>query len=584
MPSLLTSPIPATSVPAAPLAPIWGPSQLMAFSGLDGPTDFLGQLVLHTGGQPGQFQLRLPFAAVIDLGIAAPIETTQLTGDRWEALGPAGPLQMAFLDSRTLIGAWPERGQLVIDGRPLSGGLHPIEPADADTAVFRHLHPAGQRLFAAVSGSRWALFSLPEEAIDTAGAVAERAFAADLSETFAERGAWREGLTLPDEALIPADRRLLDKALSVMKVNLLSAAGRIQRLWSTPDRWPHRDMWLWDSGFHAVGMAHVDPAAAQQILLAMLEQIGEDGFLPLKASPFQPHPEVTQPPILAWAAEKVFARSGDVAWLRTCLPLLSAYLDWNRAHRDRNGNGLLEWAIDGSPLCRSGESGMDNSPRFDQAVALDAVDFSAMLAAEETALACLAEAVGQTALAEAARGRARDLGERIENLLWNDPVQFYCDRTMEGSFSPVLAMSGFLPLLTDTIAPHRVAALAGHLRNPATFGAPLPVPSVALNEGTFCKDMWRGPVWLNYNVLIAEGFIRHGYVEEARHIRTRTLEAVREAYETGGCLYEYYDALDVTPPSRLDRKQRLVNGDLPPITDFHWTAAMTVHLLLSGER
>lgn len=224
---------------------------------------------------------------------------------------------------------------------------------------------------------------------------------------------------------------------------------------------------------------------------------------------------------------------------------------------------------------------MDNSPRFDQAATLDAVDFSAMLAAEDAAIGRLAEAVGEQALADAARNRARQLGERIEALLWNDEASFYCDRTMEGPLSPVLAVSGFLPLLTESIAPHRVAALAAHLHNPATFGAPLPVPSVALREGTFCKDMWRGPVWINYNVLIAEGFERHGYPAEAQWIRTRSLDAVRQAYETGGCLYEYYDALDVTHPTRLDRKQRLVNGDLPPITDFHWTAAMTTHLLLS---
>jgi len=52
---------------------------------------------------------------------------------------------------------------------------------------------------------------------------------------------------------------------------------------------------------------------------------------------------------------------GDKACLQAALPRLERYLDWDCRHRDVNDNGLLEWLIEGNPLCRSGESGLDNS-------------------------------------------------------------------------------------------------------------------------------------------------------------------------------------------------------------------------------
>ena len=57
----------------------------------------------------------------------------------------------------------------------------------------------------------------------------------------------------------PERDRLLKKCFSVMKVNTLSKEGAIKQTWSTPDRVPHRHMWLWDSVFHSFGMNRLFP-------------------------------------------------------------------------------------------------------------------------------------------------------------------------------------------------------------------------------------------------------------------------------------------------------------------------------------
>ena len=35
----------------------------------------------------------------------------------------------------------------------------------------------------------------------------------------------------------------------------MSPEGRLGHRWTTPDRWPHRNIWLWDSAFHAEVLA-----------------------------------------------------------------------------------------------------------------------------------------------------------------------------------------------------------------------------------------------------------------------------------------------------------------------------------------
>ena len=59
------------------------------------------------------------------------------------------------------------------------------------------------------------------------------------------------------------------KALSINKVNVHSPEGKIAYKWTTPDRVPHKHMWLWDSAFHALAMVQYNPYVAEQQFLAM---------------------------------------------------------------------------------------------------------------------------------------------------------------------------------------------------------------------------------------------------------------------------------------------------------------------------
>jgi glycogen debranching enzyme len=556
--------IPNAVMPDAAMPDVWGPGQLLAMSGVDGPTNWAQPFVLATGASPASLEVRLPVAARISFSATQEIVWERILGDVLIGHTSHGVFGAAFADHHTLIGQVPLGAVMHVDDTPV--GESPALVAGDGEA----------RLFAFQWDDRWALM------LRFADEVPAETSHASVEQIVAARSEFV--LTRPMPSGLDADQtRLLRKAISVMKVNVHSPNGEILRRWSTPDRWPHQHMWLWDSAFHAVGMSTIDPALAQDEILAMLEAVDESGMLPHMVQADGHTSKITQPPILAWATLHVLDHGGDPDWARQCLPLLTRYLEWDLAHRDQNGNGIPEWFIEGNPLCRCGESGQDNSSVYDKAVLLDAPDFGAFLCNDFRCLADIAERLDESAAA----GRARDLSDKtaaaIEQLLWSEEHELYCHRTFDGQHVPVKTISGFMPLFAGIPSPDRAAALVSHLENPSTFGAPAPVPSESLDSGTYCKDMWRGPTWMNLSYLVVLGLRRYGYTQQAQVLKGKMLDTVGRWYAETGCLYEYYDSLGVTPPGDLDRKQRLISGKgMAPISDYHWTAALTTALLMES--
>jgi hypothetical protein len=155
---------------------------------------------------------------------------------------------------------------------------------------------------------------------------------------------------------------------SVMRVNTLSPEGVTPVHWSTPDRTPHKAMWLWDSCFHAIGRSVQDPELAWEFVAAMLHAQGGDGHVPGGLSPWSAPPSppppptspskaTSNPPLLALATWFVHSYGGvNASSLGWALPRLERYVDWFTENRRwHNSSLLLAWA-------NNDESGLDNSP------------------------------------------------------------------------------------------------------------------------------------------------------------------------------------------------------------------------------
>lgn len=379
--------------------------------------------------------------------------------------------------------------------------------------------------------------------------------------------------------------RALWKACSQLRTQFCTPEGIIKRLWTTPDRWPHRRMWLWDSVFHAIGIRHLDVGAAREVISAVLECAREDGFIPLDATPEEIN-RVTQPPLLALGVKLVQEIEADRQWLLECYPKLKGYVEWDLRHRDSDGSELLEWHIEADENCRSGESGMDNSPRFDAATQLKATDFNAFVSSECEILADFAEELGFPEDAALWRERHEGINRLINAKLWNDGNKFYFDYDISRNrMSDVMASAGFLPLICGAPSRKQAVALAAHLNNPDTFKTAFPVASVAIcDKEHYDKDMWRGPVWININWLIASGLRRYGLNSEADALAAQTMAQQEKMYLKYGTFFEFYDDRDeVEPPALLRKGRNQPNSFFQAFHDFGWSATLYIDFVFGSH-
>ena len=578
----------------ADYANVWPSGGLFAFSGVDGKTCFREPFVASgtTDDVGWDFWLE-PRLIVRPKCGEAPLRPMPQAGsfcfsDCWDF-----PVVVGETRGR-LRGAFRDRSSMLLSIDMNSGaGLPPPElelPGD-NCAGKIEFSVARRGCWVAVAQSepaRIRSFAIAISCANEAEALARAraTLVADLNAVIEARLQFYTSARLPAR-MASTDEPIFYKALSVIKTNYESAQEDIPCRWTTPDRMPHRRMWLWDSAFHAVGSRHVSTQLAEEAIYALFAKQHADGKLALAVHPgkIELAEHDTQPPIVAWAVWKLFQRSENEEFLERVYDGLARYLQWFEQNR-KNPNGLYGWYIrtDEDPVkaARGGESGMDNSPRFDQAAAMTAVDLCSYLAAEYLVMQKIAKKLGHSDDEAEWRRREQAIVERVNELLWDDEDRFYYDLDENGKPILVKTAAGLLALHGHIPDHDRAEALRTHLLSPAEFWPLFPVPTVACDEESFATDLWRGCTWLNINLLLFYALEHYGFLEEARLLARTSVDEVARWYRRTGCIHECYDPFGQTMPPDLPRKGAPGSAGgvgFGVIADFHWSAAAIVDFL-----
>lgn len=548
---------------------IYGYGQIFAFSALDGKTsfkrDFTGTLTNEPIGI--RFELSLPRTLSINAEIT---KYNTITSDIIDIDTARGNLFISYYDCHTVVGYSPYMPALIARHKIVKSKNNISTSSTLKDSVAMAVKKVGDLYLFAISYS---------SSRRQAKRIASNCLDVDIMALKRRRYDFYNNL--PKIQLDVDKEKLYYKSISILKSAMYAPEGMIPHIWTTPDRVPHRNMWLWDSVFHALGIVNFDHDIAENAIMAVLSQMKSDGFVPHMMTPYNSS-KITQPPILAWGVWEIYKVTKNVDFLKACSLRLAKYLEWDKNNRDVNNNGLLEWQLERDKNCKCGECGMDNSPRFDSSKLMDAIDFSSFYANDCECLALILDELNQDSTKW--KREFNVVRKQINQLLWCKEDGIYYDREVNGDLLKVASSASFLPLFAGVADKEKADLLVKTLLDKNRFWTSLPVPSTSIDYKDHSTDMWRGSVWLNYNYLIIKGLRRYGYNDIADTIKNKTINSALKWYKQTGCIYEFYDCNDTLTPTSLMRKGVIQSNPdwrvhMHSISDYGWSAAVILDLL-----
>ncbi len=357
----------------------------------------------------------------------------------------------------------------------------------------------------------------------------------------------------------------------ILRAGLLSPRFFLTREAMAPSVTHYIGVWQWDAYFHALAYRHVDQKLAENQLRVLLDHQREDGMIPdavhdegtvthtLVPSSEQ-EADVTKPPLVAWAAWKLYTASGNRDFLDEIYEPVERWHRWWFEYNDVDHDGIAEYNHPYS-------SGADDNPLWDEGMPVESPDLNTYLVLQAESLARIAEVLGLTEDASKWSATAQELTHKMVEHFWDEKAGVFW-ATVDHRRIPALTPFNLYPLITGRLEPAMAERLVSHLINPDEFWTNYPIPSVARNDPKYDPNrMWRGPTWVNVNYLFIEGLVRSGYSDLARDLRDKTLDLMLRHKD----IYEYYNPETSEPPSTA-------------ASLFGWSSAVFVDLAVKASR
>jgi hypothetical protein len=350
--------------------------------------------------------------------------------------------------------------------------------------------------------------------------------------------------------------------------NILESAWSPERgyCWPNADVYPH--LWLWDSCFHSIAWSSLQDGRAEVELGQALRKQFRNGFLPHMVYNHRAMADDSEKP-----AKPVFRGPRDDVSCFTQPPVYALAMAWGREHEIAMPHPLIRGMIRGLTYLaerrfRDGlafvvhpwETGCDHSPRWDSWYGGGEYDrqkwderdqqlaVSAEFAPEEhdarwsREFACapsLFNAILSHAFLLASqltgepglRRRSFELGEAMDELLWDDSQGLYVDRPLLGGGAscrePVL--DGVLTALAS-VRKDRAKACLEQLRDTSKYAAAWGLRYLPPKHPQYRPDSyWRGPAWPQLAFLAVQACRRWGLDDLAAELSEQGRQGIVRA-------------------------------------------------------
>ena len=357
----------------------------------------------------------------------------------------------------------------------------------------------------------------------------------------------------------------------------------VSRIWSV--QWGGYVIFDWDTFFAATMASVGDRDLAYADAIETLRTSTAEGFIPnyARGGNWKSF-DRSEPPVGSITVLGLYQKYHDRWLLQDAYPALLKWNQWWPRHRQMDG--YLAWGSDGqnppgnledgSRGTRAGailESGLDNSPMYDDAVydprrhGLEFADVGLMslYIADCDALATIADVLDKTADAKALRARSAAFRAKLQTL-WAPAEGIYLNKDLHtGKFSRRLSPTNFYPMLAHAPTAAQASQMVRqHLMNPAEFWGQWVLPSIARNDPAFRdQNYWRGRIWGPMNYLVYLGLCNYPLPAAQAALASRSYALFLREWQQHRHVHENYNAI-------LGEGDDVKNSD----RFYHWGALL----------
>ena len=317
----------------------------------------------------------------------------------------------------------------------------------------------------------------------------------------------------------------------------------------------------WDTYFAAYMLSLNNKQLAYANAIAITKEITAKGFIPNNSQYGHKSEDRSEPQVGSIVVREIYRKYEEKWFLKEVYNELLSWNRWRAANRDVDGylvhgtdpydygNSKSRSAtLSGKMKAAKWESGMDNSPMWDDAI-FDSLNHRMLMAdvglmslyiADCHSLSEIADILGYTNDAKELTARAEKYSKKLETL-WDDKFGLYLNKDLvTGKLSYRLTPTLFYPLLAKVPSLNQASRMMKeHFYNDKEFWGEFIMPSVARNDTAFNDNhYWRGRIWAPLNFLVYLGMRNYNLpdakkdmVEKSKSLLLKTWVSERHVCE-----------------------------------------------------
>lgn len=351
-------------------------------------------------------------------------------------------------------------------------------------------------------------------------------------------------------------------AFSLIKQCMMGPEGEAKYNYYVFSREPK---WGWGYGgqvFHEslvmLAYAFMDPVGAMNSQRVYFQRQHPDGYINYRTGPYlnesiEYRGQLTSSaPWYNYENYEIYKITKDKKFLAEAYESGKRFYNFYVSRRDSNGNGLCAWGGE-AELESVRDARVAVWDKVGWASNFEGPDVNSMLVMETSALAGMAEILGKKNEAEKWKSETDKRKKLINQYLWDEATGFYYNANKKDqSFTfhkkddlKIKEIIGFLPMWANVADSSRAAELMKSLLNKNEFWRSKGIPSLSAADDYYNPiGYWNGPVWIQWQYLVFRGLVNYGYINEARELAGKVLNAVASQLKKDHYFWEFYSADD----------------------------------------